>query len=272
MIQLATKSHGAYDAGTIGSINAVVRKEPVSNATIQSINRRSADRQTAHQQQPIRQQAASTPQQQAASTPQRQAAPQAASAPQPTPLALPPLRHKVQKGQKVNLFSAAPSPFLDIYFGWNVKNPKCDVDVSAFLLGADGKVLGESWFVFYGQPKSPEGSVTFSNCSHTDRQRMHIDLSRLDNSVKKIVFVLTINDALENRLHFEMIADAYIRIIDHAGQELHSFLMTEYYSNVISMMIGEIYIHNENWKLNAVGNGVAKDLAGLCELYGVQVL
>ena len=68
-----------------------------------------------------------------------------------------------------------------------------------------------------------------------------------------------------------MVEDAYIRINDHKGMELSSFLMTDYYSNVISMMIGEIYLHNGNWKFNAIGNGVAKDLAGLCELYGVQV-
>ena len=28
--------------------------------------------------------------------------------------------------------------------------------LSAFLLGADGKVLGDSWFVFYGQTLSPD--------------------------------------------------------------------------------------------------------------------
>ena len=46
--------------------------------------------------------------------------------------------------------------------------------------------------------------------------------------------------------------------------------MDEYYSNVTSMMIGEIYLYHGTWKFNAVGNGVARDLAGLCELYGVQ--
>ena len=37
------------------------------------------------------------------------------------------------------------------------------------------------------------------------------------------------------------------------------------------MMIGEIYQHNGTWKFNAIGNGVTRDLAGLCALYGVQV-
>lgn len=187
-------------------------------------------------------------------------------------LLIPTLQKKIQKGQKNNLFSASPSPYIDAIFGWNVKNQNCDVDVSAFLLGNDGKVLGDSWFVFYGQPSSPDSSVTFSICNNnSDREQLHIDLSHIDNSVSKIVFVLTLNDARIKNLNFEMVEDAYIRINDHKGMELSSFLMTDYYSNVISMMIGEIYLHNGNWKFNAIGNGVAKDLAGLCELYGVQV-
>ena len=63
-----------------------------------------------------------------------------------------------------------------------------------------------------------------------------------------------------------------MRIMDPAGTELVSFKMDEYYTNVTSMMIGELYLHNGAWKFNAIGNGVAKDLAGLCGLYGVQVI
>ena len=99
-----------------------------------------------------------------------------------------------------------------------------------------------------------------------------IDLSRLSPSVSKIVFVLTINEALEKHLNFSMIQDAWVRVLDSpSDQEIVSFQMDEYYSNVISMMIGEVYLHNGNWKFNAIGNGVAKDLEGLCGLYGVQV-
>ena len=69
-----------------------------------------------------------------------------------------------------------------------------------------------------------------------------------------------------------MLKDTYIRLLDSASnQELVSFRIDEYYANVTSMMIGEIYRHNGAWKFNAVGNGVGKDLAGLCRMYGVQV-
>lgn len=184
---------------------------------------------------------------------------------------VPTLVSKVQKGQKTQLPLGALTA-VEARFGWNVTDARCDVDVSAFLLGADGKVIGDSWFVFYGQTLSPDGSTRFVDGGSVDREMIQIDLARLDPQVKKIVFVLTINDALENRLHFGMLKDAYIRIMDRSGKELVSFLMTEYYNNIISMMIGELYLHNGAWKFNAVGNGVARDLAGLCALYGVQIV
>ena len=114
--------------------------------------------------------------------------------------------------------------------------------------------------------------MIFSDRENMDRESVAIDLSRLNPSITRIVFVLTINDAFSKRLNFGMIEDAYVRILDAASdRELVSFVMDEYYSNVISMMIGEVYLHNGNWKFNAIGNGVAKDLEGLCGLYGVQV-
>ena len=183
---------------------------------------------------------------------------------------IPTLMNKVQKGQKIMLATGAPDA-VDACFGWNVTDARCDVDVSAFLLGANGKVIGDSWFVFYGQTLSPDQSTKFVD-GGIDREMIQVDFKRLDSQVKKIVFVLTINDALTNRLHFGMLKDAYVRIMDKSGKELVSFMMTEYYNNVISMMIGELYQHNGAWKFSAVGNGVAKDLAGLCELYGVQVV
>ena len=186
---------------------------------------------------------------------------------------IPQLIHPMQKGQKLSLESKGPLSKIKACLGWNVTNNACDVDVSAFLLNADGKVLGDSWFVFYGQEQSPDKSTVFFTDSGADREIISVDLQKLNTQVKKMVFVLTIHEALEKHLNFSMIKDAYIRIIDQtSNQELASFQMDEYYSNVTSMMIGELYQHNHIWKFNAIGNGVARDLAGLCELYSVSVI
>lgn len=184
---------------------------------------------------------------------------------------IPALNKPIQKGQKANLLFHPEQDILNACFGWNVKNALCDIDVSAFLLGENGKVLGDDWFVFYGQTHSPDNSIVFHDNGVQDREFFSIDFKKLNGAVKKIVFVLTINEALQNNLNFGMLQDAYIRIMNKEN-ELVSYQMTEYYSNVISMMIGELYLYKGNWKFNAIGNGVARDLEGLCEYYGVQVI
>lgn len=197
----------------------------------------------------------------------------AAPASIPAQMPVPALTRPVQKGEKVSLESCGALSSVRACLGWNVTNNSCDVDVSAFLLNEKGRVPGDGWFVFYGQKKSPDGSVVFSADSVTDRETITIDFHKLSNNVRRIVFVLTIHEALEKHLNFSMLKDAYIRILNPSShQELAGFQMDEYYSNVTSMMIGEIYKHKDIWKFNAIGNGVAKDLAGLCALYGVQVI
>lgn len=198
---------------------------------------------------------------------------QPATQPIVSTMTIPTLYNKIQKGQKFSLENCNKLTQISVKLGWNVLNQACDVDVSAFLLNNSGKVIGDDWFVFYGQETSPDGSTVFRADSGQDRECISINLDKLNSCVSKIVFVLTINEALEKNLNFSMLNDAYIRIIDTThNSEIVSFQMTDYYPNVTSMMIGELYLYNGNWKFNAIGNGVAKDLAGLCELYGVQVI
>jgi tellurium resistance protein TerD len=239
MVNVMMKSTGAYDRRTVMNINQLNVQSPRTSHDINTIH-------------------TATP---------KQAKPVTAFTPTPT------LVNTVQKGQKVPLENGFKLSKIQARLGWKVTNPACDVDVSAFLLGNTGKVIGDDWFVFYGQTASPDNSTTFTLDGKQDKEIIEIDFARLNPNVSKIVFVLTINEALEKKLNFSMVGDAYVRIINSANAvELVSFKMDEYYSSVTSMMIGEIYQHNGNWKFNAIGNGVARDLAGLCKLYGVEVI
>lgn len=181
---------------------------------------------------------------------------------------------RLQKGQKVSLAENGRSfSQLEVSLGWNAKNPACDLDASAFLLAGNNKVVGDEWFVFYGQEQSPDGSVVHRGDSAGGAgETLAVDLGRMDARVKKIVFIITINEALKQGLNFGMVSDAYIQLRSPAaGRGILHFELEEYYSNVTSMMVGELYERNGEWKFHAIGNGVARDLAGLCELYGVNV-
>lgn len=269
MISVPMKSSGAVNRQTVMTINQQNIQGSKTSRNIKSLNfvktnsnQNIRPAMSAPRNSPSRNQGISN-------VAQSYAAPQAKAIPTKT---IPSLVNPVQKGQKVILENQNKLTKVQAKFGWNVTNAACDVDVSAFLLSSSGKVIGDSWFVFYGQETSPDNSTTFSMDNGQDREIISIDFNKLNPSVSKIVFVLTINEAFEKRLNFSMLKDAYIRIINVLNQELVSFKMDEYYSNVTSMMIGELYQHNGAWKFTAIGNGVAKDLAGLCEYYGVQVV
>lgn len=199
--------------------------------------------------------------------------------PQPAPprlpdMVMPRLVNPLRKGQKTSLDPQNRGlRMLKACFGWNIIDARCDMDASAFLTAATGKVPGDDWFVFYGQEVSPDNSVRFmEDPSGKDREIITVNLQSLNSSIQKIVFVLTINEAFENHLNFSMIKDAYVRILDGVtDQELVSYKLEEYYANVTSMTIGELYLHNGQWKFNPVGNGVNRDLAGQCAMYGVEI-
>lgn len=180
----------------------------------------------------------------------------------------------LKKGQKASLQSLTK---IRVGLGWDIKNQACDLDVSAFMLDANNRVIGDDWFVFYGQLKSPDNSVihngdNLDGAGQGDDETIDINLSMVNPSVQKIAFVITINDALKKHLNFSMVANAYVRIIDAVtNKEINRFNLTDYYDDVTSMVTGEVYRHNGQWKFNPVGDGVAKDLAGLCNMYGVNV-
>lgn len=265
MIQIPMRISGNFNRNNITSLNQVKLQDALSRQDLASINSPAPDRRFKSRQAP------------AACRREHPSYPQEPESPLSRPAAMahrqiPALRNLIQKGQKVNIGIAGQLPGIRIAMGWNTNHPQCDIDLSAYLLDSNSRVPADDWFVFYGQTNSPDGSVTLNtNGSAEDQELADIDFTKLDPSISKIVFVLTINEAFTYNLNFSMVRDAYIRLlVPGSGRELYSFLLTDYYANVVSMMLGEIYLYNNTWKFNAIGNGVARDLAGLCELYGVQ--
>lgn len=182
------------------------------------------------------------------------------------------------KGEKVSLskFNSKLDE-IDVCLGWDASASGYDLDSEAFILGNNDLVLGDDWFVFYNQPSSPDGSIIHSGDNKTgvgdgDDEIIKIKLSRVNSNVSKIVFVVTINEAKQKGLNFSGVSNAFIRVVDkNQNRELVRFNLTDYYSNVTSMMVGELYKKNNEWRFNPIGNGTDDDLLGLCKRYGVNV-
>lgn len=185
------------------------------------------------------------------------------------------------KGQKVSLTKMNSAlDLIEVGLGWDVMTNTAipyDLDAEAFMLGADGKVLSDDWFIFYNQPMSPDGS-----CKHCgdnkdgngvgDDEVIQLQLSRVNPQVAKIAFVVSINEAQARGHNFGGVQNAYVRVVDKStGNELIKFNLTDFFKEVTSMTVGELYLKGGEWRFNAVGQGLNTDLAGLCGFYGVNL-
>lgn len=186
----------------------------------------------------------------------------------------------LQKGGNVNLSKEAPSlKKLIIGLGWDPRatdGAAFDIDGSAFLLKADGKVRADNDFIFYNNLTSTDGSVTHlgdntSGAGDGDDEKVSIDLSMVPAEIEKITVGVTIHDAEARRQNFGMVSKAYIRCLDANGdKELARYDLSEDGSTETAMVFGEIYRHNGEWKFKAIGQGFAGGLGPLARSFGIN--
>ncbi|BDM67621.1 chemical-damaging agent resistance protein C [Streptomyces nigrescens] len=184
------------------------------------------------------------------------------------------------KGGNVSLSKAAPNlTQIMVGLGWDARSTTgapFDLDASA-LLCREGRVLGDEYFVFYNNLKSPEGSVEHTGDNLTgegegDDESILVDLSQVPEQVDKIVFPVSIHEADLRGQSFGQVSNAFIRIVNQAdGSELARYDLSEDASSETAMIFGEVYRYNGEWKFRAVGQGYASGLRGIALDFGVNV-
>lgn len=166
-----------------------------------------------------------------------------------------------------------------IGLGWDARSTTgapFDLDASALLCGS-GRVLGDEYFVFYNNLKSPEGSVEHTGDNLTgdgegDDEVLLVDLSAVPERVDKIVFPVSIYDADARGQTFGQVSNAFIRVVNQTDQsELARYDLSEDASSETAMIFGELYRYGGEWKFRAVGQGYASGLRGIALDFGVNV-
>lgn len=188
------------------------------------------------------------------------------------------------KGQRVCLEKSMTRALVGL--GWDINmydgGADFDLDASAFMLGANGKVRKDEDFIFYGNLKSQDGSVLHTGDNLTgegdgDDEVLIIDFTKIPADVQKIAITVTIYDAQSRRQNFGQVSNAYVRVArmanenDMSGTEVLKFDLVEEFSIETALVVCEIYRNGNDWKFNAVGAGYQGGLAALCRAYGVNV-
>ena len=187
----------------------------------------------------------------------------------------------LSKGGNVSLTKAAPNlTAVTIGLGWDVRTTTgadFDLDASAIICNASGKVISDSHFVFFNNLRSPDGAVEHQGDNLTgsgdgDDEQVKVNLAGLAPEVDKVVFPVSIYDADARSQSFGQVRNAFIRVVNAADQkELARYDLSEDASTETAMVFGELYRNGADWKFRAIGQGYASGLSGIARDYGVNV-
>ncbi len=180
----------------------------------------------------------------------------------------------LQKGQKIDIGLLK----MTVGLGWNPNEGTgfgFDLDASAFMINEQRLIPAEEYFIFYGNTDSPDGAMhhtgddpTGGNSADGDDESLVVDLSKVDNSIQEILFVVTIHEGAQRKQNFGQVRNSYIRIVDDGtGEEIAKYELGEDFSIETAVEFGRLYKRDNQWKFEASGIGYKEDLAFFVSKY-----
>jgi len=162
-----------------------------------------------------------------------------------------------------------PSGLLRIRVVWSDLSAQIDdVDVTAFLLQADGKVAGDDGMVFYGHKASSDGAVVIETLSERGETCLGIDPSRLAGGITRIAITATLSGRAPRPFTDVGALDVHL---DSPQGAVAQFSVTTADAKEAALILCEIYERGGAWKFRAVGQGFNGGLKPLAEHFGVDI-
>lgn len=164
---------------------------------------------------------------------------------------------QLQAGQNIPL----DTPTITLTLNYPARQGfRGEPDTCLFMLNSQGKVSGDSDFIFFNNLASPEGAVRLT--PGNGQASIHVELNRVPAHTQKIAITLVIDGSETingfSQLNFQAPGIAEFAL-DTAGRSEKAIIL------------GEIYRHNGKWKLRALGQGFNGGLEPLAVSYGVDV-
>lgn len=164
---------------------------------------------------------------------------------------------QLQSGQNIPLSSSSITLNLryPVRPGFNGEPDTC-----VFMLNAQGKVSGDNDFIFFNNLSSPEGAVKL--IPGMQQSSVNIELNRVSTAVQKIALTLVIDgsDTITGLAQLTLQAPGIASFDPETAGRSEK-----------AIIVAEVYRHNGNWKLRALGQGFNGGLEPLAISYGVDV-
>ncbi|MFJ8665298.1 TerD family protein [Streptomyces sp. NPDC093600] len=164
-----------------------------------------------------------------------------------------------------------PERALQVAVAWRTGPGVPDVDISALLLDAGGRVRGDTDLVFYNHGKHASGAVRHLGRSAPGEPGspaadwLWLDLARVEPSVERILIAASADGGV-----FGQVPALDIRVTDTAGAPAAYFALGGATTET-AFLFGEFLRRDGGWRFRAVGQGYVSGLAGLVTDFGIVV-
>jgi len=190
----------------------------------------------------------------------------------------------LKKGQRISLKKESPGLTSVLFgLGWDVAQPaggflsifksnsNLDLDASVLCLNTNGKVDNNTNVIYYNNLSHVSGGITHLGDNLTgegegDDEQILVDLPKIPENIAKLVFVVSIFQALERQQDFGQVNNAFVRLVDTSNnREIARYnLSGQEYQGSTGMIMAEINRDNNGWNMEAIGEGIK--ISGLQQL------
>ncbi|WP_413085238.1 restriction endonuclease [Streptomyces caniferus] len=145
------------------------------------------------------------------------------------------------------------------------------LDVCA-LVCKGTSVLSDEHFVFYNNPRSPDGSVRMLPGFAPDRAAMQVRFEELPPDADRLVLVAAIDPQVDPDADLAGFTDARIRLLDASGEELGSLEVSDGRRGETALVLGSFRQRaGGDWDFVIGGRGFPGGLEALVQEYGIDV-
>ncbi len=152
-----------------------------------------------------------------------------------------------------------------------IRKHPLDASVQGFLLGADGKVISEAGFVYYGQPKFGDAVAELvpSNPASRFHTQLRLKLGAMPQEVGRIALVSSVHEPEHHHIGMFVAMSLYLCRKDLEPVSVHVF--RDFGRGQGSVILGEIFAADGKWQFVTAGDTVEGGLKMLCDKYGIEV-
>ncbi|MDY7016065.1 MAG: TerD family protein [Cyanobacteriota bacterium] len=181
----------------------------------------------------------------------------------------------LKKGQRISLAKEAPGlTRLMCGLGWDASKrgplglfsreaANFDLDSSIICLDDRDRLKRNSDIVYFGNLRHPSNAIThlgdnLTGAGEGDDEQILIDLPQIPDEITKLVVAVNIYHCIARGQDFGQVKNAFVRLVNLVNnQEIARYnLSGAEYKGKTGMIMAEIYRHEGEWKMAAVGTGV----------------